>query len=93
MDVVVGPTEVLTVAGASVILTILLQALFAALKLAGEQRDRFGPIIALVAGVVLVGGFAVVQGADLAAAFLTGILAGATSMGVHDTASALGAPV
>ena len=93
MDIVVGPTEVLTVAGASVILTVVLQALFGALNLDGSQRDRFGPIIALAAGVVLVGGFAVVQGADLAAAFLTGILAGATSMGVHDTADSAGLPV
>lgn len=82
------PADVLTLAGASIVVSILMGALLSALGWTkpenGETKDRFGPLLAILVGVIAVGGFAVVQGADLVSAVLTGLLAGNGSMGVHD---------
>lgn len=93
LDVVAGglaPAEVLTLAGASIVCSILMGVIISAWKPTAEQKDRFGPLLALLVGVVVVVGFAVLQQSqDLVAALLTGILVGGGSMGVHDVTDAV----
>lgn len=79
---------VLTVAGAAPIVTILTGV---ALKTLGPNFDagRFGPLIALVFGVLvaLIGvfGLGLLDSANIALALLTGITAGAAGIGVFET--------
>lgn len=80
------PAEVLTLGGASVVNSIVLGVIITAWKPTADQKDRFGPLLALGLGIVIVVGFALLQhSTDLVSAFLTGILVGGGSMGVHDT--------
>ena len=80
------PETVLTIGGASVVISILVGVIIAAWKPTPEQKDRFGPLLALATGLVVVLAFGALQGnADYASLLLTGILAGGGSMGVHDT--------
>lgn len=85
------PADVLTLAGASIVCSLVMGALVSALGWTSPAnaaiKDRFGPLLALAVGVVVVGGFGILQGADLVSALLTGLLAGSTSMGVHDVVS------
>ena len=80
----VTPEQIQTVAGASVIVTILMSAILAAWKPTPELRDRVGPILAIVVGVVVVVGYAAWTGADVQQALLTGLVVGSASMGIHD---------
>lgn len=95
---VLTPADVLTLAGASIVVSIILAALFAAIGWTDKPgvpsalKDRYGAAISLVVGIVVVGGFALAQHADLLSAILTGFLAGAGSKLVHDTSGALGGP-
>jgi phosphomannomutase len=74
---VLTPATVLTIGGASVVVSIIVGAIIAATKLDGANKDRFGPLLALGVGVGTVVGFGVLQGnADYASLLLTGILAG-----------------
>ena len=79
----------LTVGGAATLTTILTAVILGAAALAPAARDRFGPLIAIVIGVVVteVATFALGLGSrqDVAQAGLTGVLAGASSMGLYDT--------
>jgi hypothetical protein len=80
------PALVLTLGGASVVVSILVGVIIAAWKPTPEQKDRFGPFLALIVGVVVVVVFGALQGsADYASLLLTGILSGGGAMGVHDT--------
>lgn len=80
------PALVLTVAGASVVTTILVGVIMRAWKPDPAMRDRFGPVVALLVGVVVVLVFGFLQSAtDYASLLLTGILAGSGSMGIYDT--------
>lgn len=88
----VTPALMLTVAGAAGVVLILLQAIWKAVGSAID-KDRFGPLIALLVGVVVVEAFAITQGADLGQGFLTGLLAGATAMALHDAGDSVGLPV
>lgn len=85
-------SAVLTVAGAGVVTSILVQAILAALALPAGSRDRFGPIAALAMGVIVVElaswGLGMTARLDIVQAALTGLLAGATAMGFYDTAGA-----
>lgn len=78
----------LTVAGASTVTTALVEVFVRALG-PGFNTDRFGPLLALVVGVTVTVvataalGFTAVP--NLAQAVLTGIFAGASAMGIHDT--------
>lgn len=82
------PADVLTLEGASIIVSIAMGAILSAIGWTKPEnagtKDRFGPLLALLVGVVIVGGFALSQGADVVSAVLTGFLAGQGSMGVHD---------
>lgn len=82
----------LTIGGASMFLALIMGALISLLGWTKPEnaalKDQFGPFLALVVGVVFVGGLALVQGANIVDAVLVGIVAGSTSMGVHDTIDA-----
>lgn len=99
----VDPTEVgdagsidgaaaLTIGGASMFLALIMGAIISLLGWTKPEnaalKDQFGPFLALVVGVVFVGGLAAVQGANIIDAVLVGIVAGSSSMGVHDTIDA-----
>lgn len=89
------PADVLTLGGASILLSIIMGALISAIGWTKPEnaatKDRFGPLLALAVGVVVIGAFAIAQGADPLVAILTGLLAGNGAMGVHDiTGSAMG---
>lgn len=83
------PSDVLTIGGASVVVNIVVFALLKLFAWTAAQKDRFGAILAIGAGFIVVGGFALVQHADIASAALTGILAGAASIGIYDTATSV----
>lgn len=84
------PADVLTLGGASIVVSLLVGVLMSALGWTkpanADTKDRFGPLLALLVGVLVVGGFAIASGGDPVAAVLTGLLAGNGSMGVHDVA-------
>jgi hypothetical protein len=75
----------LTVAGLSVIVLLVVEVIMRAWQPTAELKKRVGPLVAL--GVALT--FAVIasflQSADVYQAVLTAIVAGATSMGIYDT--------
>jgi hypothetical protein len=87
---VLTPGDVLGVAGASIVVTIIVQSLIAAWSPTAAQKDRFGPFLALATGVAVVCFFAATQGQPMDAAVLTGIIAGASAMGIHDTVDSVG---
>ena len=78
-------TDLLTVAGATVVVSIIVGVVLRALNLSPESKDRFGPLIAIGIGVVVVGAAALYSGADIGQALLTGLLAGSAAMGLYDT--------
>lgn len=84
----------LTVAGAAAFEVLILQVVWQAAKPTPEFKDRFGPLIAILAGIAItVIAALAVPGTDIGQAVLTGIMAGFSAMGIHDTASSAGLPV
>ena len=77
--------DLLTVAGATVVVSIVVGVILRALNLSPETKSRFGPLVAIGVGVVIVGAAALYTGADIGQALLTGLLAGSASMGLYDT--------
>jgi ABC-type transport system involved in cytochrome c biogenesis permease component len=85
--------EAVTLAGATILITILVEVLKRTLDWGKEQVDRFGPFVALLFGVVVVVLLSAAQGqygdsdplAAIASSVITGILAGAASAGLYDT--------
>lgn len=78
-----------TLGGASVLVVILMEALKRALAWGATQVDRFGAILAIGMGVVIVVLATAAQGAitgadDTATAVIQGILAGAAASGLYD---------
>lgn len=80
-----APSDVLTIGGASVVVNIVVAVTLKALAFTDAAKDRWGAIVACAEGIAIVGGFAAYQHAPLDAAVLTGLLAGATSIGIYDT--------
>lgn len=87
-----------TVAGAAILTTVLLQfVVFPLLNLSPATKDRFGAIIAILVGVVIVevATFTVVTGAtkqDVAQGLVNGIFAGLSAIGIHSVATGVGKP-
>ena len=75
--------ELLTLAGAAIVVTILTEVIKRALALTEEAVTRFGPLISVVLGVAVTVGAGITQGADLVSAALTGLLAGASASGIY----------
>lgn len=82
-----SPPDVLTLGGASVVVSILVGAVLKAFAITGSARNRYGPAIALATGTVVVTIFSIAQNADVLAGALTGFLAGAGSTVVYDQAA------
>lgn len=80
--------DLITLAGASVVVGILVEIAKRALGWTAATVDRFGPLLAVVIGLVLVTSAGIAQGADPLQSALTGLLAGATSGGLYDLANA-----
>ena len=87
MPVVTVP-DMLTVAGASVVVSILVGVIINAWRPTADQKDRFGPLLALVVAEVVTVIFAVVQQGDIANAILVGILVTGGATLTHDVADA-----
>lgn len=75
--------EVLTLAGATIVVTILTEVTKRAGKMDDDQVSRFGPLIACLYGVVIVVAASLSQGVDPVAGALTGLLAGAGASGIY----------
>lgn len=76
-------TELLTLAGAAIVVTILTEVIKRAAALTEDQVARFGPLLAVVLGVAITVAAAVYAQTDLVAAALTGLLAGASASGIY----------
>lgn len=86
-----------TVAGASIVVVVILQVLWATWKPLPAVKDQFGPLVAIVVGIIVTVVATLVAppssgngGADIVSAILNGLFAGAASMGIHDTAKSAG---
>lgn len=79
-----------TVAGAALLTAVLMQyVVLALLNPTPPARDRFGPLLAILTGIVVVelATFTVVTGAtrlDFGQGLVNGIFAGLAAMGLHD---------
>ncbi len=72
-----------TLAGAALLVSILVEVVIRTAKWDEAMQGRFGPLLAIVLGVVCVTAAAGVTGSDIAQGVLTGVMAGATAMGIH----------
>ena len=78
-----------TVAGAAILTAVLLQFIvLPVLKLAPATQDRFGPLIAIIIGIVVVelATVTVVTGPtrqDIGQGLLNGLFAGLSAIGIH----------
>ena len=82
----------LTVTGAAAFVVAILQVFWHTVGSAID-KDRFGPLIAIATGIVVVVIASLVTGADAAQGVLTGISAGLAAMGLHDLGDSVGLPV
>jgi hypothetical protein len=85
-----------TVAGATILVAALMQILLGALRLAPATQDRFGPLLAVVVGVVVVevATFTLLSGpsrADVVQGAVNGIFAGLAAIGVHSVVTNISA--
>lgn len=82
--------ELTTVGGIAILTTLLNQIIWSTANAADATKARFGPIVAVVTGVVIgvVAGFILKETAtDLAQSALNGLLGGASAIGLYDLAS------
>lgn len=81
--------SLLTIAGAAPVVTILNAALIKAFG-SGFNRDRFGPLLALALGVVVTllaaAALGLTASTNIGQGVLTGIIAGASAIGLYETA-------
>ena len=80
--------DLLTLGGAAIIVTIVVEVVKRTLAMTEAQITRFGPLLAIVIGIAATVGASIAQNAPLDAAILTGLLAGATASGVYSFAKA-----
>lgn len=85
-------SQAITLAGASILVGILVEVLKRSLAWGQAQVDRFGALVAIVIGVLVVEVLTAAQGLIdpanpwpiLASAAITGVLAGAAASGLYD---------
>jgi len=87
--------ELLTQAGASAFVILVLQIVKPAMDLAPETWDRFGALISVGLGIVTVhaANLAAASPLDVVSATLTGILAGAAASGLYQAGTRTAAAV
>lgn len=78
-----------TVAGAALLTSVLVWLLFQTIAAADALKARFGPVIAVVVGVIVVelATFTIIEGPlkqDIGQGLINGIFAGLAAMGIHD---------
>lgn len=78
-------TDVLTIGGAAVVTSIITQVIRTAVAWSPATTDRFGPALAVAVGVAVTLLAGAATGADLIQSGLTGLLAGASAVGLYDT--------
>lgn len=83
MDTDLTIAGITTLAGAAILVSIVVEVIIRTLAWDAIMQGRFGPLLAIVVGVVCVTGAAAVSGADIPQGVLTGVMAGATAMGLH----------
>jgi hypothetical protein len=76
-------SELLTLGGAVVVVTIITEVVKRTLAMSEAQITRFGPLLAVLLGIAATCGAAVAQSADIPSAVLTGLLAGASAAGIY----------
>jgi hypothetical protein len=80
-----------TVGGAAVAVAIIVQIIVSAAQWTAATKDRFGPMLACITGVVVVEvasvGLGVGTRQDIVQGLFTGLFAGASAMGIHDLIS------
>jgi hypothetical protein len=82
-----GPNDLLTLGGAAVLVTILFKVIELATQMTASAKSRFGPLLSITIGVVLVEAASLSLAKDLFQGFITGILAGAVASGLYDVAT------
>ncbi len=82
-----------TVAGAAVLVALVVEIVKRAGAWSPATVDRFGPAFAAVLGIAVVIAATLAGGGhDLVQAALTGLLGGASAMGLSDAAGSIGKP-
>jgi len=82
-----------TVAGLSLIVTIVTEVVLRAVNPTAAWKDRFGPILALGIGIAFSVAGALFTGApDVLTAVLLGVIVGGGGMGIHDTVDSVTSP-
>jgi hypothetical protein len=87
-----GASDLLTLGGAAVLVTIIFKVLELALQLSDESKKRFGPLLSIAIGIVIVEAASLSLAADLFQGFVTGLLAGAVASGLYDVATSATSP-
>lgn len=80
--------QLTTVGGIGIVAALIDQVIWTTAAAAPATKERFGPIVAIVTGVILgvAAGFVLQQTAqDLAQSALNGVLGGLTAIGLYDT--------
>jgi len=78
-------SDLTTVAGLSLVVTLIVAVIKKAAAWDTAFEDRFVPLLAVGLGILLGGGAALYLGQDPVQALLTGLLAGTASQGIQQT--------
>lgn len=81
---------VATLAGAALLVSIVEEVVIRTFAWTAATQGRFGPALAVVLGIVFCTVASAVTGVSIAQGVLTGILAGASAMGIHGLATSTG---
>lgn len=87
LNIDITVAQVLGVGTAALIVSLICEVIIRALAWDSATQGRFGPLLAVGVGILAVGGAALSLHGDIAQAVLTGLLAGATAMNLHDLGS------
>jgi len=85
--------DLVTLAGLSLAVSAVFEIGKRLVKPTDAQLDRFGALAAILLGIAIGGGAALVQGADALPAIVNGILAGLGAVGLYKAASASPLPI
>jgi len=85
--------SLLTTGGLAVAVVLITQLIWSTVRPSPDTKDRFGPLVAVIVGIVLslIAVFTVgldpagSAGTDIFNAILSGLFVGATGMGIHDS--------
>lgn len=78
-------SSLLTVGGLTIFITAITEVILRAWRPSPEQKDRFGPLLAMGLAIVAAVLASIYLGGDGVEGLLLGVIVGWGSMGVHDT--------